>query len=297
MLRVYRVKTGGFEIKLIFSLLIILITLPANANYYGKASQYSGFELKTKLKEIIARGHSDRGYSALYEYYFVSDVDNYLDKDGSILDMYSEDPQTSDPYTYKVKSDRCGKYKQESDCFNREHIFPQSGFGKRSPMKSDFFHVYPTDGYVNNKRSSHPFGEVIKAKWRSANGSKLGSNSFGDYRGTVFEPIDEFKGDIARALLYFATRYEDKVLGFRQKMLNGTKDQVYQTWFIRLLLKWHAQDPVNSFEQSRNEAGYRFQKNRNPFIDHPEWVEKIWGTDGTGFKDQTQSKPIQSQNS
>ena len=192
------------------------------------------------------------------------------------MDMYSEDPKTKDPYVFSSKKQKCGNYKKESDCFNREHIFPQSGFNKRYPMRSDFFHVYPTDGYVNHVRGRYPFGEVGNSTWVSRNGSKLGKNTFGNYIGVVFEPIDEFKGDIARALLYFATRYQDKISSFSFSVLDGSKDKVYQTWFLDLLLKWHRQDPVSVHEQNRNEAGFRYQGNRNPFIDHPEWVEKIW---------------------
>jgi endonuclease I len=204
-------------------------------------------------------------------------LDRSFDNDKSIVDIYSEDPKTKDPYSFNKKSQQCGRYKGESDCYNREHIFPQSSFKKKYPMKSDFFHVFPTDGYVNNKRSSYPFGEVSKPKWVSANGSKLGKTSVGNYSGYVFEPIDEFKGDVARALLYFATRYEHKVKSFKHVMLDGSESQVYQDWVIELMLRWHRMDPVSSHEQNSNEVGFRFQGNRNPFIDHPEWVGRIWG--------------------
>lgn len=246
------------------------------AIFYSNVGNESGFALKSKLNKILKASHQDKGYSALISVYFRSDVDKTYENDGSIVDIYSEEPASYDPYTYKSKKKKCGSYKGESDCFNREHLFPQSAFGKKSPMRSDFFHVYPTDGYVNGKRSSFPFGEVNHASWTSRNGSKLGNNTFGKYRGKVFEPIDEFKGDVARALLYFATRYEHRAKGMRHAMLNGTKDQFYADWFINLLIKWHKQDPVNQHEIQRNEIGHKFQGNRNPFIDNPQWVEKIW---------------------
>ncbi|MCT4641787.1 MAG: endonuclease [Bacteriovoracaceae bacterium] len=244
--------------------------------YYKEAKTLKGFSLKTKLKNIISAKHRDRGYSALYDYYFQSDADHYLEADGSILDIYSENPNGKDPYTYSNRSHQCGMYKAEGHCFNREHLFPQGVFKKAYPMRSDFFHVFPTDGYVNNKRGRLPFGEVCSAKWKSLNGSKRGKNCLGKYKGEVFEPIDMFKGDVARAMLYFATRYEDKVYRWSHPMLNGTKEQVYTDWFIKILLKWHKQDPVSKHEKIRNEYGYAFQGNRNPFIDKPEFVEKIW---------------------
>ena len=246
--------------------------------FYHDINNLQGFALKTALKERLKMSHVDRGYGALIDIYFKSDVDTTYDKDGSIVDIYSENPNSYDDYEYTSRREVCGSYRDESDCFNREHLFPQGTFHKMSPMRSDFFHIFPTDGLVNGKRSNYPFGEVSEPSWTSRNGSKLGKNTFGGYRGTVFEPIDEFKGDVARALLYFATRYEDRVSSWVHPMLNGTRDQVYADWFVALLLKWHKQDPVSKHEHHRNEVGYEFQGNRNPFIDHPEWVEQIWGS-------------------
>lgn len=278
----YRILSGGCMYKiLVGAVLLISLTSFADRNdtvaFYSGTEYLTGYALKTSIKKAISKNHVDRGYADLLDIYFESDIDREFDNDGSILDMYSENPYGKDTYTYKNRNQACGSYRQEADCFNREHIFPQSIFSKRSPMKSDFFQVFPTDGYVNNRRGSFPFGEVSNPEWTSSNGCKVGVNTFGNYRGTVFEPIDEFKGDIARALLYFATRYEDHIAGWHHDMLNGTRDQVYQDWFIQLLIKWHLQDPVSDHELHRNDIGQQYQGNRNPFIDHPEWVEEIWG--------------------
>lgn len=248
----------------------------AIARYYSNTETLSGYSLKSKLASILRRDHKPQHYGALLGVYFESDLDTTYENDGSILDIYSEVPSGSDPYIYNNRSQKCGNYRQESDCFNREHIFPQGIFHKASPMRTDFHHIYPTDGEVNGKRSRHPFGEVGKATWRSMNGSKLGVNTTRGYNGTVFEPIDEFKGDIARALLYFATRYESRVASWTHPMLDGSREQVYADWFINLLLKWHKNDPVSAHEIHRNNVGQSFQGNRNPYIDHPEWVSKIW---------------------
>ena len=152
-------------------------------------------------------------------------------------------------------------------------------------MRTDIHHVVPTDGYVNNRRANYPFGEVTNDTWMSNNGSKVGQNTFGSYSGVVFEPIDEFKGDIARILLYFAVRYEDEVTDnswdnhtTTNNPLNGTNNQVYETWYLQLLYKWHNDDPVSAREIKRNNEAYIFQGNRNPFIDFPEYVNLIWGT-------------------
>ena len=248
------------------------------SNYYDSANGLSGYALKTELKNITSTGHINQGYDALYNAYETTHTDNYYENDGSVLDFYSEDPAGNDPYFYTHGVAQCGNYDSENDCYNREHMVPQSSFNEAEPMKSDVHHVVPTDGYVNNRRSSYPFGVVASASWTSLNGSKVGTSNISGYSGTVFEPIDEFKGDIARALLYFATRYESTVDGYTSfDMFNGTEDQVFQTWAINMLLDWHYNiDPVDQSEIDRNNAAYNYQGNANPFVDHPEYANMIW---------------------
>lgn len=268
----------GLLLKKLVFIFTLLLSLSATAslNYYDSITNETGYQLKSALARLLTKTHSSQSYGALFRVYSETDADLTYDKDGSIMDMYSERPGSSDPYVYNSAKKRCGSYKKEADCYNREHLFPQSSFNKRSPMRSDIFHVYPSDGYVNNRRGHLPFGEVLKPDWVSKNGSKVGTNVFEGVHTKVFEPIDEFKGDIARALLYFATRYENRITSFSHEWLDGSRDQVYQGWFKRLLLKWHKQDPVSEHETSRNNKAFSFQKNRNPYIDHPEWVTMIW---------------------
>jgi len=244
--------------------------------YYNNAEGKTGYSLKTALHNIIKNGHQARDYGELYSAYEIGDNDP---EDGYVWDMYSENPNDTDPYNFVHYDNKCGNYSSEGDCYNREHLFPQGVFSSASPMKTDYHHVVPSDGKVNGMRSNYPFGEVGSANWTSMNGSKKGNSASPGYSGTVFEPIDEYKGDIARCMLYFATRYEDKVSSWSHDMINGTSDQVYTEWFLDLLLKWHEQDPVSQKEVVRNNTGYNFQGNRNPFIDHPEYVCKIWSSD------------------
>lgn len=243
--------------------------------YYSTATG-TGYTLKTQLYNII-KGHVDNGYAGLYTTYQTSDVDNFYENDGSVLDMYSEKPAGTDPYNYSLgTTQRCGTYSVEGDCYNREHIIPQSSFGSAAPMVSDAHFITPTDGKVNGQRSNYPHGMVASATWTSLNGSKLGSSAVSGYTGTVFEPIDEFKGDIARMYFYFATRYETTVSGYTFPMFNGTSNQVFTTAFLNMLLAWNTQDPVNAREIARNNAIYSTQSNRNPYIDHPEYVQAVW---------------------
>jgi endonuclease I len=151
-------------------------------------------------------------------------------------------------------------------------------------MNSDGHHLFATDGYVNAKRSNWPFGEVSSTTYVSSNGSKLGaaSSTLG-YNGTVFEPIDEFKGDFARAYFYMATRYENVIANWENNstssdaVLDGTNTTVFEPWLLAMLKRWHKEDPVSAKERERNQAVFDFQGNRNPFIDHPEFVGQIWG--------------------
>lgn len=251
------------------------------SGYYSTATG-TGYTLKTQLYNII-KGHTDNGYAGLYTTYQTSDVDNFYENDGTILDMYSENPSGTDPYTYTTgTTQRCGNYSVEGDCYNREHIIPQSVFNEQSPMVADAHFITPTDGKVNGIRSNYPHGNVSSATYTSQNGSKLGSSAVSGYSGTVFEPINDFKGDIARMYFYFATRYENTVAGYSYAMFNGTSNQVFTTAFLNMLLAWHAQDPVSAREIARNNAVYARQNNRNPFIDHPEYVNQIWGGTPSG---------------
>ncbi len=249
--------------------------------YYDGTDGLTGATLKTELSQIITNGHIDYGYNGLWSAYQTTDRDYFYENDGSILDIYSEKPNTSDAYEYTFGSDQCGSYSGEGSCYNREHIVPQSFFKKKYPMRSDVHFIRPTDGYVNGKRSHYPFGEVGSASFTSTNGSKLGSSISNGYSGTVFEPIDEFKGDVARMVFYFVTRYENKLsqfinYGTSSTMLGGTAYPGLQTWELEVLLDWHNQDPVSNYEIARNNASYNYQGNRNPFIDHPEFVNLIW---------------------
>ena len=245
--------------------------------YYDSTVGKTGYVLKTALNKIITSGHIDRGYGSLYGGYMTTDTDKFYDNDSTVLDMYSENPTGVDSYFYSHNTRNCGNYNSENDCYNREHLFPQSGFGRGYPMRTDIHHVVPSDGYVNGQRGSFPFGEVSSTTWTSMNGSKKGPSASPGYQNIVFEPIDEFKGDIARCMLYFATRYETQVSSWPWAQLNGTSTQVYDQWFLNVLISWHLQDTVNQREIVRNNGSYAYQGNRNPYIDHPEWVTQIWG--------------------
>ena len=241
------------------------------AGYYNPANGLTGAALKEALHHVIDN-HTTLSYSALWSAF--DETDQH--PNGYVWDMYSNVPEGTPPYTFTFFSEQCGNYGGESDCYNREHSFPKSWFNDASPMYTDLFHLYPTDGYVNGRRGNYPYGETDNPVWTSQNGSKVGNSDFPGYTGTVFEPIDAYKGDFARTYFYMATRYHDIFQNFSSPMLSNTQYPGFTEWALQLLLTWHQQDTVSTKEMNRNNAVYAKQGNRNPFIDHPEFAEQIW---------------------
>ena len=259
--------------KNIFFAFLLLICLSLNAQippgYYNTALGLSGQALKVALHNII-KNHTVITYDEIRNKF------QYSDKkpDGTVWDIYSDIPSGIPPYSYNFV-EYCGDYSQEGDCYNKEHSFPASWFNDQSPMYSDMFHIYPTDGWVNNKRGNMPYGDVGSVSWTSLNGSKIGSCNNSGYSGEVFEPIDEYKGDIARSYFYMAVRYYTESSGWAgSAMVTGAEPK---TWAINMLLAWNSADTVSDKEIARNNTIYGIQHNRNPFIDHPELAYSIWG--------------------
>lgn len=244
----------------------------ANAQYYNTAFGKNGAILKTALHDII-KGHTVITYAGLWSAYYTTDTKG----SNVVWDIYSDIPGGTPPYTYTLGTDQCGTYSNEGDCYNREHTWPQYYFNSAVPMNSDLQHIFPTDGFVNGKRGNLPYGKVSATLWTSDNGSKTGtSTSYPGYSGNVFEPIDSFKGDLARVYFYMSTRYESEDAGWLNwEMSNGAS---LTTNAINLLLSWHHNDPVSQKEIDRNNAVYALQGNRNPFIDYPLFADCIWGS-------------------
>lgn len=270
--------------RILFSFVLSILFVNAfaqiPAGYYNNAIG-TGAALKTQLKTIITTGHATNiSYDDLWGAYATTDRDQYYENDGSILDIYSENPTTTDPYNFIYNTNRCsGTNGPEGYCYNREHIVPQSLFSEQFPMKSDAHFIRATDQKVNGERGNLPFGIVGSSNYQSLNGSKRGTSASPGFSGTVFEPINEFKGDVARMIFYFVTRYEAQLSGFSTgNMLGDSAYPGLQQWELDQLILWHIQDPVSATEISRNNATYIFQGNRNPYIDNPSYVTAVWGT-------------------
>jgi endonuclease I len=258
-----------------FLLFLLIATLTGFAQipngYYNAANGKTGDELKMALHNII-KGHTRVDYGDLWDAFWSTDNKG----NGVVWDMYSDVPSGTPPYTYSLGEDQCGNYDSEGDCYNREHSWPQSWFNSQTIPSCDLHHIFPTDGWVNMKRGNNPFGEVQSASWTSQNGSKLGNckSSLG-YSGTVFEPIDAYKGDFARALMYMSVRYYSEDSNWGSSDMTNKSELL--PWAIAMLMNWNEQDPVSQKEIDRNNAIYTdYQHNRNPFVDHPEYARMIW---------------------
>ncbi|MCD2259915.1 endonuclease [Psychroserpens luteolus] len=290
------------QFYLIFTLLIAATTYAqAPAGYYDSATG-TGFTLKSQLKDIIDNNNDgltneylalDLGYSALYTTFQNSDVDLYFENNGTLLDMYSErviqnpdNTSTNLPdsyeYTYGINQDDGTMGTAEGQRYNREHTVPQSSFSSASPMRNDAHFVVPSDKYVNAQRGNLPYSFVNTSNQHdeysngTLRGDNLNSGVSAGYTGDVFEPIDEFKGDIARMYFFFVTRYEDQMNGFNYVMFDGSTNQAIDQPFLDILYDWHTNDPVSQREIDRNNAIFAQQNNRNPFIDNPQYVQDIW---------------------
>lgn len=273
--------------------------------YYDAATGLTCQALKTKLRDIVSTGYVELTYTpGVWNAYQFTDIKrNDANTANVIWDIYSDNPTGPDPYTFSyglptIGGNQCGIYGKEGDCYNREHSTPKSWFANATPMYTDVNHLYPTDGYVNNIRSNFPYGEVTSATVTSKNGSKLGTGTNFGYSGTVFEPINEYKGDLARTSMYMATRYENEIIDSNWSA-NGTADalflspkddsipasrklQIYDAWYLKTIFKWMANDPVSQKEIDRNNAIYyqSGQNNRNPYIDHPEYAALVFQCTG-----------------
>lgn len=271
------------------------------AGYYDTLAGKTCAELKTtlawRLNHDLARNPlTPRTYGDLWIEYRKSDVKPREVGPGTsplvIWDMYSDNPTGTDPYNFTPgpiseggQQDNGTNVSGEGFLYNREHSVPLNWFnssGNTAPgPATDYNHIFPTDKWVNALRDSYIYGEVTNPTTTTLNGSKLGPNAFSGLTGTAFEPIDAYKGDFARAFLYFVTRYEASMPNWTGGG-NGTQAFDPTTYpsvdlpYLRLMVKWHLQDPVSQKERDRNDSAYVYQGNRNPYIDIPELVSAVW---------------------
>ncbi|MDA3890779.1 MAG: endonuclease [Salinivirgaceae bacterium] len=252
---------------------IIFIISSANAfsqipdGYYDNASEKIGEELKGALNEII-KAHTEKSYGDAR--YILDETDVDPDNAENVLVIYS-DHSVSGTWDAGVT-------------WNREHVWAKSrGIGDVSNSTrgagSDLHNLRACITDINSARNNRWFSECDELY--EYEGEPTGS--FTSSTDWLWKPRDEDKGDVARIIFYMATRYEGEggepdleVIDYIPTD-NYTKDPIHA--LLSDLLNWHIEDPVSVFELNRNEVIFGYQNNRNPFIDHPEFVNLIWGTE------------------
>ena len=225
--------------------------------YYDGTDGLTGDDLKAALHDII-KGHTEYSYSDLRDF-ILPESDEDPDNSNNVILIYTG--------ISRAKSNFGGGQGQ----WNREHVWAKShgDFGTTPPAGTDAHHIRPADVQVNSIRGNLDF-DTGGSPVPGAPGCKVDSDSF--------EPRDAVKGDVARMIFYMAVRYEGD---------NGEPDlevvdrvntaPAPEHGKLSTLLLWNTQDPPDDFEMNRNEVVYDYQQNRNPFIDHPEFVDEIWG--------------------
>lgn len=272
------------------------------SGYYLAATGKNCADLKTTLKTIISTGNQPKTYGDLWNQYQVSDIKPREVGPGIssevIWDIYSDNPAGPDPYNFTPgpistggQQDNGTSTSSEGQYYNREHTVPLSWFngntGSSGPA-TDYLHIFPTDKIVNSTRNNYIYGEVATVIYTSANGSKLGTSAVAGITDTVFEPVNAYKGDVARAFLYFVTRYQDNMPNWTggtqgSRAFDPTIYPSVDIPYLKLMLKWNTQDPVSQKEKDRNNAAYVYQGNRNPFIDHAEYADLVWNASCPGL--------------
>lgn len=219
----------------------IHLSIPEDLNDYYKKADLSlkSTDLYEELATLTIAKHTDiQSYSSRHKNLY--DIDASLKHPDSVILMYSGESRYRKEYI-------SGSNDYKTQTFNTEHIYPQSLIVNTA--KGDLHHLRVCDRRVNSTRSNYPFTQGI-----------------GTYqlKNKSWYPGDQFKGDVARMIMYLNLRYAESF-----------KD----VGSLELFLKWNSEDPVSAFEIQRNNRIEKVQGNRNPFIDNPYLASLIWGGD------------------
>jgi len=244
------------QLLILFVLLNGIFAFGQPTGYYNGTEGKDGEQLKAALNDIIS-GHTVYSYFVSKEIFKLSDADP--NNPNNVIGVYSG---------FSVPNNNYGT---GGDYLNREHVWAKShgDFLDWYPMYSDVHNLKPEDASVNQSKSNKDFD----------NGGIQHPEATGCYyTDSTWEPRDEVKGDIARIIFYMSTRYEGEngELDLEVVDHNNTYPNA-QHGKLSTLLEWNLQDPPDDFERNRNNVIYSFQKNRNPFIDNPEYAQLIWG--------------------
>lgn len=262
---------------LFYALLSLKSLAQVPAGYYDGTENVSGEELKTKLYNII-KGHK--------EYPYTSSTTDVWD----ILKETDRDPNNSENVIglYSGFSMNAAKEYDNGNGWTREHVWAKSrgNFGTDPGPGTDVHHLRAEDNTTNTARSNRSFAECDVPYVDNGGTYQGATESFTSNTEFVWEPRSAVKGDVARMIFYMATRYEGENSEPDLELVDyilTSGSTAPEHGKLTDLLFWHIQDPVDDYERQRNDIIYGYQGNRNPFIDHPEFVSKIWGNVSGSF--------------
>ncbi len=266
----------NFKRRVITSLqFAFLLQLSISANevpegYYESASGLAGKSLKTELHHLIKGGtRLTYGSGSNKTWSGFEKTDRH--PEGHCWDMYSNNKRNFPGNGGSVGG------------MNIEHSVAKSWWGgNNNHAYKDLYHLNPSDAAANSARNNFPLGEVREGHYQTTGTIRVGDNVYGDeYNDICFEPLDEYKGDFARAYMYMFTAYEDYTWTSRAEdmLYTGNKETypMLRPWAAAMLLEWSRNDPPSEKEQKRAAEIFKIQDNRNPFIDYPELAEYLWG--------------------
>ena len=251
----------GFGCALLISLSVQAAPPPG---YYDRAAGLSGGPLKAALHEVI-RSHLVIPYSQLHAP--LARLHEDPANPGNVILLYSADSVTKGTDFI-------------SAAWNREHAWPRSrgNADETGPDDSDLHYIWPCYDAVNSTRINLPFdlSTPTDSGFR-APGHPLAPRTSLD--SDSFEPPAGQRGALARCLFYVAVRYDGDEPATSDMELVSYTPAGSQMGNLNTLLRWHAEEPVSESERRRNDLIFSdYQRNRNPFIDHPEWIALIWGS-------------------
>ncbi|MEO6490061.1 MAG: endonuclease [Ferruginibacter sp.] len=310
------IKKITISVLLSFSFLITLAQIPAG--YYNTTSGLACQPLKTALSNIITTGQVSLIYGQLDDIQMPV-VDTIRSDDGAtsiIWDIYSNNNSGPEPFVFNSTQIAAGGFcgassaATEGFCWNKEHTFPRAWFQNMdgtypSPTNADLFNVRPTDYKINSVRANNPYSTITSPSYifptigafpgypipPNPILDKLGpSSASGVVIPIAFEPPNGVKGDLARGYFYMLTRYESQLASWIllhtgngiEKVVDGA-NAVYPSFqlpYLTMMYNWHIADPVDAREINRNNLIYTQQNNRNPYVDHPEYVALVWQCTG-----------------
>lgn len=250
--------------------MLLLFTISLQAEYYDSVIGLTGIALKNGLHTIIHSTHTQSfSYGDLEDQLKITDEDP--NNSNNVIEIYTG---------WSVPK---STYGGGSTQWNKEHTWSKShgNFGESIPAGTDLHHLRPCDATVNSFKGNRDFDNcTITYTDSSPPSGYSGATGCSSTGSTSFEPRDADKGDVARMMFYMTVRYDGGDTSYDLELVdyvNSSPNEQPLYGKLSTLLQWHTSDPPDAWELLRNNRIQNLQGNRNPFVDHPEFVARIWG--------------------